>query len=307
MTNEPFATNILFVNNDTNFFYCSRAIKTNPDVQPTTPWVNLLANDFWGTPLTHSGSHKSYRPLCVLSFRINYWLHELEPFGYHFVNVLLHCLATALVTHLAGCLFHQARMPTAVAGFLFAAHPIHTEAVAGIVGRADVGAAIFFMLAFFSYQHYVILRTSLLIYHTGASSHAKLKSYPSANYAGNSNGGSGLPSIEPIVTITTTSSSPCRSFLATLAKTIVKWPLTVLEPMQRVAPCTVTMVAVRKWLYIITTLICAACSMLTKEHGVTVLAVCAVYDLFVHSRMKPKEIASAIFHVSPAILPCTVS
>lgn len=35
-------------------------------------------------------SHKSYRPLCVLTFRWNYLLHQLEPMGYHLVNMLLH-------------------------------------------------------------------------------------------------------------------------------------------------------------------------------------------------------------------------
>ena len=28
------------------------AIKTNKDLLPTTPWRNLLTNDFWGTPMT---------------------------------------------------------------------------------------------------------------------------------------------------------------------------------------------------------------------------------------------------------------
>lgn len=41
-------------------------------------------------------SHKSYRPLCVLTFRWNYLLHGLEPFGYHLVNVLLHCIASSI-------------------------------------------------------------------------------------------------------------------------------------------------------------------------------------------------------------------
>lgn len=35
-------------------------------------------------------SHKSYRPLCVLTFRWNYLLWQLEPMGYHLVNMLLH-------------------------------------------------------------------------------------------------------------------------------------------------------------------------------------------------------------------------
>jgi len=55
------------------------AIKDNRDMRPSTPWSDLLANDFWGTPMVAERSHKSYRPLTVASFRLNYMLHELEP------------------------------------------------------------------------------------------------------------------------------------------------------------------------------------------------------------------------------------
>lgn len=41
-------------------------------------------------------SHKSYRPLTVLTFRLNYWLHQLEPWGYHATNVFLHALVCLL-------------------------------------------------------------------------------------------------------------------------------------------------------------------------------------------------------------------
>lgn len=41
-------------------------------------------------------SHKSYRPLSVLTFRLNYAIHELDPLGYHLVNVLLHVLVCIL-------------------------------------------------------------------------------------------------------------------------------------------------------------------------------------------------------------------
>lgn len=46
------------------------AIVNNPDVRPGAPlrW-SVFANDFWGKGLADSTSHKSYRPLCVLSFR----------------------------------------------------------------------------------------------------------------------------------------------------------------------------------------------------------------------------------------------
>jgi hypothetical protein len=45
------------------------AIKSNADVKPTTPISQLFRNDFWGRPLSSAESHKSYRPLTVLTFR----------------------------------------------------------------------------------------------------------------------------------------------------------------------------------------------------------------------------------------------
>lgn len=47
-----------------------------------------------------------------------------------------------------------------LAGLLFASHPIHTEAVAGVVGRADVGAAFCFLLSLICYVQYCRLRAS---------------------------------------------------------------------------------------------------------------------------------------------------
>jgi len=51
----------------------SRAIVNNEDLRQTTPWLQLWRNDFWGTPLNHAGSHQSWRPFCVLSFRFNFY------------------------------------------------------------------------------------------------------------------------------------------------------------------------------------------------------------------------------------------
>ena len=57
------------------------AIKDNLDLRPTTPWVQLMYNDFWGTPMSAERSHKSYRPLTVATFRLNYLLDGLNPLG----------------------------------------------------------------------------------------------------------------------------------------------------------------------------------------------------------------------------------
>ena len=105
------------------------AIKGNADLRPSSSWMNLFSNDFWGTPMHIEGSHKSYRPLCVLTFRINYVIHELAPFGYHLVNVLLHAFVTWLFVRLCQKVVLCSNEVALIAGLLFAVHPVHTEAV----------------------------------------------------------------------------------------------------------------------------------------------------------------------------------
>ncbi|XP_072233860.1 protein O-mannosyl-transferase TMTC2 [Leuresthes tenuis] len=206
---------------DADFCYDdSRAIKTNQDLLPATPWTNILYDDFWGTLLTHSGSHKSFRPLCTLSFRLNYTLHGLRPWGYHLLNVVLHGLVTALVTAFSRPLLGGGPW-SLLAGLLFACHPVHTEAVAGVVGRADVGAALFFLLSLLCYVR-----------------HCGLRRDPHAAFQSRQCGGSS---------------------------------------------------ATRCWGWLLGSLWCAAASMLWKEQGVTVLAVSALYDLFVFQRLRFRQ------------------
>lgn len=133
---------------------------TNPDILASSPWLGLLKNDFWGTPLQENGSHGSYRPLCVMSFRLNHLLGGFQPWGYHLVNVLLHCLATGLVVRVARKIFPSSCVPVgpAIAGLMFATHPVHTEAVAGIVGRADLAACNFYLLSFLAYVAHIKYR-----------------------------------------------------------------------------------------------------------------------------------------------------
>ncbi|KAL9702669.1 hypothetical protein quinque_006187 [Culex quinquefasciatus] len=72
-------------------------------------------------------SHKSYRPLCVLTFRWNYLLHGLEPAGYHLVNMLLHTVVSLMYFRMCAMLLSE--VSSFAAAMLFAVHPIHTEAV----------------------------------------------------------------------------------------------------------------------------------------------------------------------------------
>ncbi|XP_067123491.1 protein O-mannosyl-transferase Tmtc3-like isoform X2 [Centruroides vittatus] len=125
------------------------AIRDNKDLRPTTPLCNIYLNDFWGTPIQKEHSHKSYRPLCVLTFRLNYLMNELNPFSYHLINVMLHALVCILYYRM--CMIFLPDPANFLAAILFAVHPIHTEAVTGIVGRAETLSSVFFLLAFLSY------------------------------------------------------------------------------------------------------------------------------------------------------------
>ncbi|CAH2991182.1 unnamed protein product [Chilo suppressalis] len=146
---------------DAGFVYDDRrAILSNPDVIAHTPIEALFENDFWGTPLSDPGSHGSYRPLCTATYRLNYAFSGFKPWSYHLLNIIFHCTATALVVTVARRLLphYCMRVGTAVAGLTFAAHPIHTEAVAGIVGRADLAACNLFLLSFLLYNEHIRLR-----------------------------------------------------------------------------------------------------------------------------------------------------
>ena len=166
---------ILVYTNSLNLKLCfddSAAIEDNEDLRANVSWMNLLHNDFWGVPMDDRDSHKSYRPLTVATFRLNYMLHELQPLGYHLVNVLLHSAVCYLYVLLCGVVFSEV-WPALIAGLLFAVHPIHTEAVSiksgrgclfhthvhmqisGLVGRADILAGLFYIGSIFAYKQHL--------------------------------------------------------------------------------------------------------------------------------------------------------
>ncbi|KAM9803164.1 protein O-mannosyl-transferase TMTC4 [Syngnathus typhle] len=157
---------LCFINSyDGDFvFDDSEAIINNKDLKPTTPLANIWKNDFWGSNLSSNSSHKSYRPLTVFTFRLNYMLAGgLHPVGFHVLNIALHAVISALMVDVFALLIgglaydektrllNRAPKTSLLAALFFAAHPVHTESVAGIVGRADLLCALFFHLSFLTY------------------------------------------------------------------------------------------------------------------------------------------------------------
>jgi len=111
-------------------------------------WENLpqvFTSHYFGGSLT---TGTSYRPIDLLSFAANYLVHGKYLFGYHAVNVALHVADTWLLFFLFRRRFGETT--AGIAALLFAVLPVHVEAVTSIVGRAELLAAFFLLLAWFA-------------------------------------------------------------------------------------------------------------------------------------------------------------
>ena len=131
----------VFYKNINKFIYFRKAVLSNPSVVGRNS-ISAFTSDYWGVPLSHPGSHKSYRPLTTLSFRLD-WILNPAPTQFHLTNLLLHAAATLFYVRF--CKLWVSPETGLIAGLIFAVHPVHTEAVAGVVGRADVLSCILFL------------------------------------------------------------------------------------------------------------------------------------------------------------------
>jgi len=104
-----------------------------------------------------------YAPLRIvgyLSFVLNYQVHQFDLMGYHLVNILIHFLVGFTLYHFVASLLktphlkvsQQAHLwlPLFVA-LLFVLHPLHIQAVTYIVQRLASLAALFYLVAMFSF------------------------------------------------------------------------------------------------------------------------------------------------------------
>ncbi len=111
----------------------------NPLVHSVSGAWRTLLEPYWPGNLTGA----MYRPLPVLSFALDWVVRH--PAWFHGVNVLWHAGASAVVAGIAGR--WTGWQGALVAGAVFAVHPVHVEAVANVVGRSELMATLFTLLA----------------------------------------------------------------------------------------------------------------------------------------------------------------
>jgi tetratricopeptide (TPR) repeat protein len=121
-------------------FDSAMAITRDARIQAVTPH-NLrliLTEEYWHGSTT-SGL---YRPLTTFSYLLNYAVfgNGTHPAGYHWVNLALHAVNVSLV-YLLGLLVFEEAAPALALAALWGVHPLLTESVTNVVGRADLLAA----------------------------------------------------------------------------------------------------------------------------------------------------------------------
>ena len=118
-------------------------IAGNEDIRRPETLAATVGKPYW--PNGYGRELGLWRPVTTLVYGLQWALWDGDAAGFHVVNVLLHGLASGLVVVLLGYL-----MPTPAAfaaGLLFAVHPVHTEAVANVVGMAELLAANLYLAA----------------------------------------------------------------------------------------------------------------------------------------------------------------
>jgi protein O-mannosyl-transferase len=119
-------------------------IVTNPLVaHPSGIW-RAFAAPYWPPDL----GARLYRPLVIATFAFDR-LVDGAPW-FHLVNLLWHAAASVTVAALARRWTDDTGAGAVVAGMLFAVHPAHVEAVANVVGRAELMAGLFTVLAVYA-------------------------------------------------------------------------------------------------------------------------------------------------------------
>jgi len=119
-------------------------VADNRHVESLSRIPEIFSSSYWeGTEVGNLGG--LYRPVTILSYAIEHAVFGKNPAGYHVVNVLLHALVTVLVYRLFARLF--AARTALIGAALFAVHPVHVEAVAGVVGRAELLSAALVLVA----------------------------------------------------------------------------------------------------------------------------------------------------------------
>ncbi len=149
-------------------------ILTNPWIRDFRHVPQIFSSDVWA----FSGKESNYyRPLMHVVYAGIYVIFGPIPWAFHVVNVLLHSAVTIVLFVLILRILRDGRTGSheingtaaLLAALMFAAHPIHTEAVAWVGGLPDVGCALFFLASVLLFILALDHPAGSLLFHVGGA------------------------------------------------------------------------------------------------------------------------------------------
>jgi hypothetical protein len=121
---------------------------------PAAHDAGLALRDFFAPywPESSGTPAGQYRPVAILWYSMDWMLSGGQAWWFHTVNIVMHALATSLFIMVVA----RWLPPTGalVAGLIFAVHPVHVEAVANVVGRAEIATAVLLLAALLCGRRY---------------------------------------------------------------------------------------------------------------------------------------------------------
>jgi hypothetical protein len=116
--------------------------KENQDIHGSATLIEIFSNDYWGRPMMAEASHKSWRPLTVLSFRYLKGVYLSSELTTHrIVGIFTHAAAAEVVGILATRLFCEQQnvfLLYMITKVVFALHPTHVEVTANCANRSHI-------------------------------------------------------------------------------------------------------------------------------------------------------------------------
>ena len=125
----------------------------NPLVHSVQGVWHAFGGPYWPPDL----GGQMYRPLPLADFAMDWAISRGHPMWFHAMNLVWHAGVAVIVSSLVR---RWANWPAALAaGLVFAVHPVHVEAVANVVGRAELMAAAGVCLAVYA----AVVRQNVLL------------------------------------------------------------------------------------------------------------------------------------------------
>ena len=145
-------------------------ILENPRLGSWENWPGIFKSPFF--EFEEADLAQYYRPLTILTYKLENLLFGKNPFGFHLVNTAFHCFNTLLV-YLFCRLITGKEIPAFLAALIFGIHPLQTEEVVYISGLGGLGAtagmlaSAYFYVRFLRKRRAVFYLFSIFFFGTG--------------------------------------------------------------------------------------------------------------------------------------------